>query len=149
MGEKWLKKKQSPWISWTLFLSKLEKTESKKFLHSVIFWTTSAPCQTTKNDKFSLYLFLTFSSTRVLETHLVLGGLKAACIGPALSKFCLSVGDGATCLTSSCPLGPLLFRDILFSVVSFPLALEADNWLCWRMGVWPREVLLQAHVTSQ
>ena len=33
-------------------------------------------------------------STRVLETHL--GGLNAACIGSALSKFRLSVGDGAT-----------------------------------------------------
>ena len=33
-------------------------------------------------------------STRVLETHL--GGLKAACVGSALSKFRLSVGDGAT-----------------------------------------------------
>ena len=94
--------------------------------------------QTTKNDKFSLYLFLTFSSTRVLETHLVLGGLKAARIDPALSKFCLSVGDGATCLTSSCPLGPLLFRDILSSVVSYPWLLEADNWLCCWMSVIER-----------
>ena len=51
-------------------------------------------CQTTKNYKFSLYPFLTFFSTRVLETHL--GGLKAACIGPALSKFRPSAGDGAT-----------------------------------------------------
>ena len=29
--------------------------------------------------------FVTFYSTRSLETHL--GGLQAACIGPALSKF--------------------------------------------------------------
>ena len=78
MGEKWLKKKQSPRISWTLFFF-------EPFLphdwDSVFF-------QTTKNYKFSLYPFLTFFSTRVLETHL--GGLKAACIGPALSKFRLS-----------------------------------------------------------
>ena len=71
MGEKWFG----------------EKKESKNFLDSVFF-------QTTKNDKFSPYPFLTFFSTRVLETHL--GGLKAACIGPALSKFRPSVGDGAT-----------------------------------------------------
>jgi len=40
--------------------------------------------QITKNYKLSLYPFLTFFSTSVLETHL--GGLKAACIGPAISK---------------------------------------------------------------
>ena len=50
--------------------------------------------QTTKIDKFSLYPYLTFFSTRVLETNL--GGLKATCIGPTLSKFRPSVGDGAT-----------------------------------------------------
>ena len=32
--------------------------------------------------------------TRVLDSYL--GGLKAACIGSALSKFHPSVGDGAT-----------------------------------------------------
>ena len=47
-----------------------------------------------QNERFPLNLFLIFFSTRVLETHL--GGLKAACIGPALSKFCPSVGDGST-----------------------------------------------------
>ena len=82
MGEKWFEKSQRN--SWTLF-----------------FFLTISPlclglgfCQTTKNYKISLYPFLTFFSTRVLETHS--GDLKAACIGPALSKFCLSVGDGAT-----------------------------------------------------
>ena len=50
--------------------------------------------QTTKNYKFSLYPFLTFFSTKVLETHL--GGLNAACIRPALSQFRPSVGDEAT-----------------------------------------------------
>jgi hypothetical protein len=52
-----------------------KKTESKKFL-------------------FSLYPFLTFFSHRVLETDL--GGLKAAWIGPALSKFRPSIGGEAT-----------------------------------------------------
>ena len=48
---------------------------------------------TSKNYKFSLYPFLTFISTRVLETHL--GGLKAACIGPALSCPCTDLeGEG-------------------------------------------------------
>ena len=41
-----------------------------------------------------LYPLLTFFSTRVLESYL--GGLKAACIGPALSKFRPSVEDRAT-----------------------------------------------------
>jgi hypothetical protein len=77
-------KKQSSRNSWTLFFF-------KPFLPHV--WD-SVFFQTTKNGKFSLYPFLTFFSTRVLGTHL--GGLKAACIGPALSKFRPSVGDGAT-----------------------------------------------------
>ena len=60
MGEKWLENKQSPRISWT-------QAFFKPFLP-----------QTIKNDKFSAYPFLTFFSTRVLETRL--GGLKAACL---------------------------------------------------------------------
>ena len=81
------KKVQSPRNSWTL----------------LFFQTISPPClglcffQTAKNYKFSLYPFLTFFSPRVLETHF--GGLKAACIGPALSKFRPSVGGGATYCT--------------------------------------------------
>ena len=93
MGEKWLKNKQRPRISW-------KKTESNKFLESVFFkpflphvWD-SVFFQTTKNNKFSQYPFQTFFSTRVLETYL--GGLKLACIGPALSKFRPSCGNGAT-----------------------------------------------------
>ena len=77
-----------------------KKIESKNFLDSIFFepflphiWD-SVFFQTTKNYKSSLYPFLTFFSTRILEAHL--GGLKAACIGPALSKFRSSVGDGAT-----------------------------------------------------
>ena len=72
------RKKQSPRISWTLphvwdsvFFSRLLKMMSSL-----------------------LTPFLTFFITRVLKT--LLGGLKAACIGPALSKFCPSVWDGAT-----------------------------------------------------
>ena len=45
-------------------------------------------------------------STRVLETHL--GGLKAACIGYALSKIRPSVGDGATYCTLYTPTYMLL-----------------------------------------
>ena len=86
----------------------LEKKESKNFLDSVFveagkkqspknscFFTNHffLMSGTTNNDKFSLHPFQTFFSTRVLETNLV--GLKAACIGPALSKFRPSVGDGA------------------------------------------------------
>ena len=64
------------------FFHKLEKkTESKKFLASVFFKTVSPPCLglwfffwPLKNYKFSLYPFLTFFSTRLLETHL--GGLR-------------------------------------------------------------------------
>ena len=52
----------------------LKKTESKNFMFFL----------TTQTDEFSLYPFLIFFSTRLLETYL--GGLKAACIGPALSK---------------------------------------------------------------
>ena len=54
---------------------------SKNFFHS-FFLIHFPPClalfffQTTKNKKFSIYPYLTFFSTRVLETHL--GGLKAA-----------------------------------------------------------------------
>ena len=77
------------------------KTESKKLLEPVFFQTISPLCpglglffQKTKNYKFSLYPFLKFFSTRVLEPYL--GGLNSACIGPALSKFCPSGGDGAT-----------------------------------------------------
>ena len=89
-------------ISWTFFPA-IKKTQSKKFFDSV-FVKPFLPhvwdflfhflFQTTKNIKFSLYPFLTFFSTMLLETHL--GELKAACIGPALSKFSLSVGDGAS-----------------------------------------------------
>jgi hypothetical protein len=52
------------------------------------------PCQTIKNNTFYLYSYLAFFSARVLETHL--GGLKAVCIGPALSNFCPSVCNVAT-----------------------------------------------------
>ena len=45
---------------------------------------------------------LQFFSTRVLDIHL--GGLKAACIGSALSKFRPSFGDGATYAPSFSPL---------------------------------------------
>ena len=58
------------------FFQSLKKTESNKFLDSVFFL-----------KPFLSYVwdpFLTFFSTRVLETHL--GWLKAACIGPAISK---------------------------------------------------------------
>ena len=47
-----------------------------------------------QNSKCSRYPFLQLFRTRVLDTHY--GGLKASCIGPALSKFHLSVWDGAT-----------------------------------------------------
>ena len=91
MGEKWLQE-----FLGLCFLSVLKK----QFWNSVYFQAISPPClglcffQTTKNEKFPLYPFLIFFNTRVLETHL--GGLKAACMGPVLSKFRLSVGDGAT-----------------------------------------------------
>ena len=89
-------KKQSSRHGWEM----VKKKKSKKFLDFflLLFRTISSPClglfffQITQNYMFSLYSFLTFFSTRVLETHL--GGIKAACIGPALSKFCPSVGDG-------------------------------------------------------
>ena len=95
MGEKWFEK-----IYWTQFFFKLEKNRVKEILGLCFFPNHFSPMSgTTKNDKFSLYPFLTFFSTRVLETHL--GGLKAACIDPALSKFRPSVGDGATYPTPS------------------------------------------------
>ena len=77
-----------------------EKNRVQEILGLFFYRSISPPClglcffQTTKNYKFSLYPFLTFFSTRVLESHL--GGLKAACIGPALSKFRPNVGDRAT-----------------------------------------------------
>ena len=79
MGEKWFEKKQSSRTSGTLFFFKAWRKQSPRNS-----WTISPLCifQTTKNGKFSLYPFLTFFSTRVLETHS--GGLKAACTGPAL-----------------------------------------------------------------
>ena len=77
--------------------------------------------QTTKNDRFSLYPFLTFFSARVLETHL--GGKRQPVLVLPYPNFVQVLGMEQP----TCPLGPLLFRDILFSAVSFPLALEADN----------------------
>ena len=68
MGGKWCEKKTESKSSWTLF-----------FFRQVLVLSITR-----------LQLF----STRVLETHL--GGLKAACIGSAVSKFRPSVGDGAT-----------------------------------------------------
>ena len=83
------------------FFSMLEKNRVQEILGLYFFFEPFLPhvwdsvfFQTTKNYKFSLYPFLTFFSTRILEAHL--RGLKAACIGPALSKFRSSVGDGAT-----------------------------------------------------
>ena len=94
----WSEKKLSPRQGGEISQNKIE---FKNFLDSVFLQAISPPClglvfffKTTKNEKFSLYPFLTFFSPRVLETHL--RGLKAACIGPALSKFRPSVGDGAT-----------------------------------------------------
>ena len=88
MGEKWLEIKVKESFN--------AGKKSKKFLDSVFLshFSPMSIFQTTKNFKFSLCPFLTFFSTRVLETHLEV--LKAACIGPALSQFRQSVGDGAT-----------------------------------------------------
>ena len=101
MGEKCCEKKQSPHFLWTLFFSRAGKNQSSQKVRTLFFFTAFLPhvwdsvfFQTIRNYMFSLYPFLIFFSTRVLETHL--GGLKAACIGPALSKFRQSVGDGAT-----------------------------------------------------
>ena len=84
-------KKQSLRISWTLLFSKLEENRVKEVLGPFLPMSGTLFFQTTKNYKFSLYPFLGFFTTRVLETH-----LGAACIGFALSKFRPSVGDGAT-----------------------------------------------------
>ena len=76
MGEKWFKKKQSPRISWTLVFFKAGKKQSPRNSWTLFFFEPFLPYvwdsvffQTTKNDKFSLYPFLTFFSTRLLETH--------------------------------------------------------------------------------
>ena len=91
----------APRISWTLFFfSILEEHRVKEILGLCLFSSHFSPMsgtlffQTIKNEKFPIYPFLISFSNRVLETHL--GGLKAARIGPALSKLCPSVGDGAT-----------------------------------------------------
>ena len=117
MGEKWREIK-SPRISWTLFFY------CWKFLDQ----------------------FLTFFSTRVLETHL--GGLKAACIGPALSQFRQSVGDGTTYFHNILLIfphkqeaGPPWACDFLFSgqpistqerkiLASFKRVLQGDSSTC-------------------
>jgi hypothetical protein len=96
MGEKWFQSKnfldsvffqswKTPRNYWTLFFF------LKPFLPHV--WD-SVFFQTTKNEKVLSLPLSKFFQTRVLETFL--GRLKAACIGPALSKFRPSVMDGAT-----------------------------------------------------
>ena len=86
----------APRISRTLLIFNTGRNSRTLFIFKPFLPHVWDSCffQTTKNERFPLYLFLIFFSTRVLETHL--GGLKAACIGPALSKFRPSVGDGAT-----------------------------------------------------
>ena len=76
-----------------------KKTESKNFLDSVFshhFLPMSGNLffQITKNDKFSPNPILKIFRAKVLDTDQ--GCHKAACTGAALSKFHLSVGDGAT-----------------------------------------------------
>ena len=58
------------------FFSKLEKNRVIQILGLSFFLTPFLP--------YVWDPFLTFFSTRVLETHL--GWLKSACIGPAISK---------------------------------------------------------------
>ena len=58
------------------FFSKLEKNRVQQILGLSFFFKPFLP--------YVWDPFLTFFSTRVLETHL--GWLKAACIGPAISK---------------------------------------------------------------
>ena len=78
----------------------VKKNRVKEILDSVFFHTISPPCPWLCFFSEHLnWLVLSITrlqllSTRVLETHL--GGLKAACIGSALSKFRLSVVDGST-----------------------------------------------------
>ena len=77
-----------------------EKNRVQELWDSVFFITVSPPClglsffQNTKSGKSSLSHFLKFFWYRVLYTHL--GCQAAARTGSALSKFHLSVGDGAT-----------------------------------------------------
>ena len=79
MGGKWCKKNRVQEF--------LDSVFSRPFLphvwDSVFFQAT----------KVLLITLLQLFSTRVLDNHL--GGLKAACIGSALTKFRPSVGDGA------------------------------------------------------
>ena len=141
MGEKGLKKKLSPRISWTLFFSSVKKKQSPRNSWTLFFFEPFVPhvqdsifFQTTKNDKFSLYPFPTFFSTRVLEIHL--GGLKAACIGPALSKFRPSVGDGATyCIVYSvhCSTTAALHNPTLNTRISF----VRPSFVCHAQGTPP------------
>ena len=76
------------------------KTESNKFLDSVFFQVICPPClelcffQVTQNYMFSPSNFLKVFRTKVLDTDQ--GCHKAACMGDALSRFHLIIGDGVT-----------------------------------------------------
>ena len=83
MGEKWSEKKQSPR---TLELCFFQDHFSP--MSGTLFFSEHLKWQVLLITRLRLY------STRVLDIHL--GGLKAACIGSAVSKFRPSVKDGAT-----------------------------------------------------
>ena len=83
MGGKWSEKKQSPRASWTLFFS-------EPFLPHVWDSVFFRPLKIISSLLSVPEIFQHQGSGNSL------GGLKAACIGPALSKFRRSAGDGAT-----------------------------------------------------
>ena len=93
-------KKQSPRISWTLFFFKARKKRVQEILGLCFFSDHFSPMSGTLfffkhlNWQVLSITRMQLFGTKVLDIHL--GGLKASCIGSAVSKFRPSVGDGAT-----------------------------------------------------